>query len=402
MDVLNYILLPATAYYIKRAKLRIYFVLHKKKRIFAEKYKTNMLHSKLTAEQVAQAHTLINNANRIVILTHLSPDGDAMGSSLGMRHYLEQIGKTDVRVIVPNAFPSFLKWMPGAKEVLLYDAQKAEADTCLENAELVICSDFNEPKRIGSLGDKLVSLTCPKIMIDHHLHPAGFADVTISYPDSASASELVYRFIYQSMNAGECAFPIEQLDVDAATCLYTGMMTDTGNFSFNSNHPEMYEIVGQMVLLGVNKDAVYNNVFNNYSADRMRLMGYCLYQKMRIYPEYHTALIYLGRKELYRFNFQSGDAEGIVNLPLQIGNIYYSCFMREDKTTAAEREQHGGEKTKIKISLRSQGDRPVNVFANEIFNGGGHANASGGEYYGALPKAVEHFLHNYEHYFKKD
>lgn len=361
-----------------------------------------MLHAKLTAEQVEQAQALIHKADRIVILTHLSPDGDAMGSSLGMRHYLEQTGKKNVRVIVPNAFPSFLKWMPGAQEVLLYDAQKAEADTCLENAELVICSDFNEPKRIGSLGDKLVSLTCPKIMIDHHLHPVEFADVMMSYPDSASASELVYRFIYQSMNAGECAFPIEQLNVDTATCLYTGMMTDTGNFSFNSNHPEMYEIVGQMVALGVNKDAVYNNVFNNYSADRMRLMGYCLYQKMRIYPEYHTALIYLSRKELYRFNFQSGDAEGIVNLPLQIGNIYYSCFMREDKATASERDQHGGEKTKIKISLRSQGDRPVNIFSNEIFNGGGHANASGGEFYGALPKAVERFLHNYEHYFKKD
>lgn len=361
-----------------------------------------MLHQKLTQEQIEQAQALIHSAERIAILTHLSPDGDAMGSSLGMRHYLVQTGKTDVQVIVPNAFPSFLKWMPGAGDVLIYDTQKAEADACLERAELVICTDFNEPKRIGSLGDKLVSLGCPKIMIDHHLHPAAFADVVMSYSDSASASELVYRFIWQSMNAGECAFPIEQLNVDTATCLYTGMMTDTGNFSFNSNHPEMYEIVGQMVSLGVNKDAVYNNVFNNYSADRMRLMGYCLYQKMRIYPEYHTALIYLSRKELYRFNFQSGDAEGIVNLPLQIGDIYYSCFMREDKATPFEREQHGGEKTKVKISLRSQGDRPVNIFANEIFNGGGHANASGGEFYGALPQAVERFLHNYEHYFKKE
>lgn len=394
--------MPNTAGYFKRAKLRIYFVLHKKKRIFAEKYETDMLHNKLTFEQVEQAQALIRKADHIAILTHLSPDGDAMGSSLGMRCFLEQTGKADVRVIVPNAFPSFLRWMPGAKEVMIYDTQKAEADAFLENAQLVICTDFNEPKRIGTLGDKLVSLACPKIMIDHHLHPVEFADVMMSYSDSASASELVYRFIYQSMNGGGCTFPIEQLDVDAATCLYTGMMTDTGNFSFNSNHPEMYEIVGQMVALGVNKDAVYNNVFNNYSADRMRLMGYCLYQKMRIYPEYHTALIYLGRKELYRFNFQSGDAEGIVNLPLQIGDIYYSCFMREDKTTAAEREQHGGEKTKIKISLRSQGDRPVNVFAHEIFDGGGHANASGGEYYGALPKAVERFLQNYGHYFKKE
>lgn len=361
-----------------------------------------MLQQKLTTEQVAHAYELINTANHIVILTHLSPDGDAMGSSLGMCHYIEQIGKNDVHVVVPNGFPSFLKWMPGANDVLLYDTQKAQADIYLDNADLVICTDFNEPKRIGALGEKLVSLSCPKLMIDHHLHPAEFVDVAMSYPDSASASELVYRFISQSVTSGLCPFPMEQLNLHTATCLYTGMMTDTGNFSFNSNHPEMYEIVGQMVALGVNKDAVYNAVFNNYSADRMRLMGYCLYQKMRIFPEYHTALIYLSRKELYRFNFQSGDAEGIVNLPLQISDVYYSCFMREDKTTAFEKEQHNGEKTKVKISLRSQGDRPVNVFANEIFSGGGHANASGGEFYGPLPQAVERFLQNYERYFKKD
>jgi phosphoesterase RecJ-like protein len=177
------------------------------------------------------------------------------------------------------------------------------------------------------------------------------------------------------------------------------MMTDTGNFSFNSNYPEMYQIVGDLVALGVNKDAIYNRVFNAYSADRMRLMGYCLYQKMKIFPEHHTALIYLSKKELYRFNFRSGDAEGIVNLPLQIKDIHYSCFMREDKVNPTEESLAGGSKTKIKISLRSQGDRPVNVFAKDIFNGGGHANASGGEYYGPLTEAVQQFLENYQKYF---
>jgi phosphoesterase RecJ-like protein len=177
------------------------------------------------------------------------------------------------------------------------------------------------------------------------------------------------------------------------------MMTDTGNFSFNSNYPEMYQIVGELVALGVNKDEIYNRVFNSYSADRMRLMGYCLYQKMKIFPEHHTALIYLSRKELYRFNFQSGDAEGIVNLPLQIKDIHYSCFMREDKVNPTEVALAGGSKTKIKISLRSQGNRPVNIFAKEIFGGGGHANASGGEYYGPLPEAVQLFIDNYQQYF---
>lgn len=322
----------------------------------------------------------------------MSPDGDAMGSSLGMMHYLRGLGKK-ATVVVPNSFPSFLAWMPGAQEVIVYEAHTKEANEVLEKAELAVCTDFNEPKRIGVVGDKLMTLTCPKLLIDHHLHPADFADVTISYFDSPSASELVYRMIRQ-LNG--------QITKDVATCLYTGMMTDTGNFSFNSNHPEMYEIVGELVSLGVDKDAVYNAVFNSYSADRMRLMGYCLYQKMRIFPEYHTALIYLSRKELYKFNFQSGDAEGIVNLPLQIKDVYYSCFMREDKVNPSEVSLAHGSKTKIKISLRSQGDRPVNVFAHEIFGGGGHANASGGEYYGGIAEAVQRFLDNYPRYFKKE
>lgn len=348
--------------------------------------------NKLTQEQTSATQRLIENAQEIVILTHMSPDGDAMGSSLGMMHYLRGLGKK-ATVVVPNSFPSFLAWMPGAQEVIVYEAHTKEANEVLEKAELAVCTDFNEPKRIGVVGDKLMTLTCPKLLIDHHLHPADFADVTISYFDSPSASELVYRMIRQ-LNG--------QITKDMATCLYTGMMTDTGNFSFNSNHPEMYEIVGELVSLGVDKDAVYNAVFNSYSADRMRLMGYCLYQKMRIFPEYHTALIYLSRKELYKFNFQSGDAEGIVNLPLQIKDVYYSCFMREDKVNPSEVSLAHGSKTKIKISLRSQGDRPVNVFAHEIFGGGGHANASGGEYYGGIAEAVQRFLDNYPKYFKKE
>lgn len=344
----------------------------------------------ITPLQVETAQMLIEEAHNIVILTHLSPDGDAMGSSLAMRHFLEALGK-QVTVIVPNTFPDFLAWMPKANEDIIYETQSDMANSILEQADLAICTDFNEPKRIGSLGDKLLSLSCKKMMIDHHLHPSDFADLIISYPATPSTCELVYRLINQ--------LAPNHLSPEIATCIYTGMMTDTGNFSFNSNYPEMYEIVGQLVSLGVNKDAIYNRVFNAYSADRMRLMGYCLYQKMQIFPEYHTALIYLSRKELYRFNFQSGDAEGIVNLPLQIKDIHYSCFMREDKVNPTEVALAGGSKTKIKISLRSQGDRPVNTFAHDIFGGGGHANASGGEYYGPLSEAVQRFLKNYQSYF---
>ena len=365
--------------------------------------------------EIQTAQEFINQSNNVVILTHMSPDGDAMGSSLAMRHFLEAQGK-QVSVIVPNAFPDFLAWLPKANEDIIYESQRAEADALLEQADLVICTDFNDPKRIGSLGDKLLTLSCKKMMIDHHLHPASFPDLTLSYPSSPSTCELVYRLITSlspisnspqgvQYPISDTQYPISDtrspISQDIATCIYTGMMTDTGNFSFNSNYPEMYQIVGELVSFGVNKDEIYNRVFNAYSADRMRLMGYCLYQKMKIFPEHHTALIYLSRKELYRFNFQSGDAEGIVNLPLQIKDIHYSCFMREDKVNPTEVALAGGSKTKIKISLRSQGDRPVNVFAKDIFNGGGHANASGGEYYGPLPEAVQLFIDNYTQYFDK-
>jgi len=346
---------------------------------------------------------LIARAKRIVILTHMSPDGDAMGSALAMYHYLKAEGRL-VNVIVPNAFPDFLNWMPGADSVMIYDEQSDRADALLVEADLVVCTDFNDPKRIGLLGERMLALPCPKILIDHHLHPADFADVTLSYSASPSASELVYRLIKQLSNNQERIANCQQLipNTDCAVCVYTGMMTDTGNFSFNSCHPEMYEILADLVRLGVDKDAVYNAVYNAYSADRMRLMGYCLYRKMRIFPERHAALICLSRKELYRFRFKKGDAEGIVNLPLQIKDVYYSCFMREDKIEPHERERAGEAKSKIKISFRSQGDRPVNVFAADHFNGGGHANAAGGEFFGTLEEAVDNFLAHYEAYFRKD
>ena len=348
-------------------------------------------------------HTFIQPAQHVVLLTHQSPDGDAMGSSLAMYHYIKSLGK-EAHVIVPNAFPEFLAWMPGADSVLLYDSQKAQADTYLEAADLVICTDFNAPSRIGALGNKMLSLTCPKVMIDHHLHPSDFADFIVSVPEASSTCELVYEVLMNSQDP-LAKRPLSNSEASntqrsIAQCLYTGLMTDTGNFSYNSNRPQIYPMIATLIEAGVDKDAIYNAVFNQYSVDRMKLVGYCLYQKMRVFPEHHAALIYLNRKELYRFNFQKGDAEGIVNMPLQSKDIHYSVFMREDKATPDEMEKNGGIKTKIKLSFRSQGDRPVNVFASEVFNGGGHANAAGGEYYGPLAEAVQLFLDNYAKYFK--
>ena len=344
-------------------------------------------------------HTFIEQANKVAIFTHQSPDGDAMGSSLAMYHYIQSLGK-EAQVIVPNAFPDFLAWMPGADTVMLYDTQRTEANAYLETADLVVCTDFNDPKRIGALGDKMLTLTCPKLLIDHHLHPTDFADAMLSVPEASSTCELVFEVLSTTTNS----HPFREgagVGLHIAQCLYTGLMTDTGNFSYNSNRPQIYTMISALVAAGANKDEIYNAVFNQYSVDRMRLVGYCLLQKMRVFPEHHTALIYLSRKELYKFNFQAGDAEGIVNMPLQSKDIYYSVFMREDKATPDEMEKNGGIKTKVKLSFRSQGDRPVNIFAKEVFNGGGHANASGGEYYGSVAEAVELFLENYKKYLNK-
>ncbi len=356
-----------------------------------------MISDKLSRDQIDGVSRLIEPAERVVILTHMSPDGDAMGSSLAVYWWLKETKQA--QVIVPNVFPEFYDWMPGAQDILICEKEADRAQQLIDQADLIICTDFNEPKRIGQLGQMAINATCPKILIDHHLFPSDFADVTISYTDVTSASELVFRLIYQITNH---QLPSTNYQLPMATCIYTGLMTDTGNFAFNSNYPEVYEIIAILISAGVDKDAAYNHIYNAHSEGRMRLVGFCLDKKMRIFPDCHASLIAISGRELYRFNFKTGDAEGIVNMPLSIKDVYYSVFMREDKVAEWEKERANGSKTKIKISMRSQGDRPVNIFCNEVFNGGGHKNASGGEFYGSLTDAVNLFLSNYEKYFKKD
>ena len=334
----------------------------------------------------------IEKASHIVIFTHMAPDGDAMGSSLAMWHWIKGLpvtgdGLRDVTVIVPNAFPAFLGWMPGADQIRVYEKESAACDKLIAAADLFICTDFNDPKRIGPMGEKMLANPCPKILIDHHLNPVDFADEVHSEPEASSSCEIVYK---ELRNEG-----ISELGKDIATCIYTGLMTDTGNFSYNSARCELYEIVADRVRAGVKKEKVYDAVFNQYSTDRVRLTGYALYRKMRIYPEYHLALITLDANELDRFHYQPGDCEGLVNMPLQIADVCYSVCMRE------ERAKPGTPKSRIRISFRSQGDRPVNIWASEVFHGGGHMNASGGELFGTIEQAVKLFEQTYSKYLKK-
>jgi phosphoesterase RecJ-like protein len=342
---------------------------------------------------VEQAREMIGKARKIVIVTHMAPDGDAMGSALAVYHDVSHqpsafsIQKA-VDIIVPNAFPAFFNWMPGVEAIKIYEGNAAVCDKIIAEADLFICTDFNDPKRIGPVGDKMMANGAPKILIDHHLNPQDFASVVFSYPEACSSCEIVYGFIKAVSHQPSA------ISRQLATCIYTGMMTDTGNFSFNSTRCEIYDIVSDLVHAGVEKDAVYNAVFNQYTTDRVRLTGYALYRKMRIYPEYHISLITLSADELDRYHYKVGDTEGLVNMPLQISDVYYSVFMRE------ERAKPGTPKSRIRISFRSQGDRPVNIWANEVFHGGGHANASGGEMYGTIDQAVALFEKTMKDYIK--
>ena len=344
-------------------------------------------------EQIEQTRRLLDTAHRIVILTHMAPDGDAMGSALAMCHWCKGLpvtgdGLREVTVMVPNAFPAFFNWMPGVEQVRVYEGHAQECDPLIAQADLILCTDFNDPKRIGPVGEKMMANSCPKVLMDHHLNPVTFADVMYSFPELTSSCEVVFRL----MKASDERFTLSE---EIATCIYTGLMTDTGNFQYNSTSCELYEIIAELVRAGVKKDAIYDAVFNQYTTDRMRLIGYALFRKMRVYPEHHIALITLSADELDQYHYQPGDTEGLVNMPLQISDICYSVFMRE------ERPKPGTPKSRIRISFRSQGDRPVNVWAGDVFHGGGHANASGGELFGTIAQAVALFEKTYPKYVKK-
>ena len=375
----------------------IFLAYVRKKQYLCTQIKRNMAIEFKSAD-VQRAHEWIAQARHIVITTHMAPDGDAMGSALGLFNWLSAFSNQhSVNVLVPNAFPKFYQWMPGAEEITVYETDANRCNELITNADLFICTDFNDPKRIGPIGEKLVAATAPKILIDHHLNPTDFADIVFSFPEACSASEIVYRFITEDRFAdraktADAERPLTLKDV--ATCIYTGLMTDTGNFSFNSTSCDLYEIIAELIRAGIKKDEIYNAVYNQYSTDRVRLTGYALYRKMRIYPEYHLSLITLSADELDQYHYQPGDTEGLVNMPLQISDVYYSVYMRE------ERPKPGTPKPRIRISFRSQGDRPVNIWASEVFKGGGHMNASGGELFGSLNQAVQLFEKSFPKYIK--
>ena len=317
---------------------------------------------------IKRLQTALEESEKIVITCHIAPDGDAMGSSLGLAHVLEALGKT-VKVITPDVPPKHLMFLPGAKEIIPFSRYEEFSNKLCEKADLIFALDYNAIHRVDRLGAPILASKARKVMIDHHEDPEPFCDLTISYPAVSSTSMLVFRVLTRL-----ALFPL--IDKTAGTCLLTGMMTDTGNFSYNCSDPDLYIVESELIKKGVDKVAIYNKVYNEASADEMLLNAFAISEKMKLYMKQGLAIITLSRAELNRFSYQKGYTEGLVNQPLRIPQISYSFYLREETGF-------------IKVSARSKGHFAVNEICAKHFGGGGHLNAAGGEFHGTMEEAVD-------------
>ena len=321
----------------------------------------------------------IENCKKSVIVSHKSPDGDSIGSSLGLAKFLENVGH-QVQVIIPDNAPHFLKWMPGADQILVYEDQQVECEGKIKEADLIFCLDFNALSRLGKLEEPIKKAVAYKINIDHHQEPDHFADYSLIRPEASSTCELVYEFIYDFTESKE------YIDQNVAACLYTGIVTDTGSFRFSSTSSHTHRIVSDLIDTGIDNAMVYQNIFDNYSEDRIRLLGFALSEKLKIYNDLHTAIISLTEKEMQKFNLEKGDTEGLVNFPLSIAKIKVSVLLKEKEG-------------RIRMSFRSKGSISVDKIARDHFEGGGHTNAAGGisnEDMESTIKSLENILHKYK------
>lgn len=308
---------------------------------------------------------------KIVIIPHAKPDGDAMGSSLGLYNYLLQKNH-NVTVVSPTEYPEFLFWMEGNANVVLFDKQSDPAKNHLAEAEFIFCLDFNSPDRVEKLEPFLLQSKAVKIMIDHHLAPQNFCEYMFSFPEACATCELIYHFIAQ---LGDTIY----INKAIAECLYAGIMTDTGSFRFSSMTADTHRIIAHLMEAGAVNAKIYERIFDNFSEDRTRFLGHCLKDKMVVLPEYNTAYISASKEELKRYNHTSGDTEGIVNFALTIKGIRMSVFFSEKEGL-------------VKMSFRSRNNFSVKELASKHFEGGGHTNAAGGKSKLSLQETIEKFV----------
>ena len=315
----------------------------------------------------------LETPKKIAIIPHRNPDGDAMGSTLGLYHILKQL-QHEVVVIAPNEFPDFLAWLPESEKVMVFERSFDKCKTVLENSELIFTLDFNALHRTGEQMEKLLkTLTATSVMIDHHQAPDGYATYTFSDTAYGSTCQMVYDFIYQLGYEN-------LLNQTVATCLYTGIVTDSGGFRFPKTTSATHKCVADLIERGINNSEIHNSLFDDSTYNRLLLLGKAL-QNLKILNEYKTSYITLSQDELNEFGHQKGDTEGIVNYGLSIKGIDFTAIFIENK-----------EEGIIKISFRSQGAFDVNQFARTHFEGGGHINAAGGKSFLSLEETVQKFI----------
>lgn len=298
----------------------------------------------------------LKRSSRILITTHTNPDGDAIGSSLALYFYLKKKNHT-VSVMIPDPYPEFLAWLPGCDSILIYTKDQALCNQTIAEAEVIIAADYNNFGRLNDAGNMVLVSNALKILIDHHLNPAPHFDLKISISKVSSTSELIYDFIVAMEDK-------ELLDKSMAECLYVGIVTDTGSFSYSCNYVKTYLATAELYRLGIDGEHIHRLVYDTYSENRLRLLGLSVSDNLTVLSEYHTAFITLPKKDLERFDYQIGDTEGVVNYALSIKDINLAAlFMERDGI--------------VKVSFRSKGNFSVDTLAREHFDGGGHRNASG-------------------------
>lgn len=321
---------------------------------------------------------LLDNPQDVVILSHRNPDGDALGSSLAMYHFLTELHHS-VKIILPSEYPNIYSWMPGAEKVIIYDLYPEESKKAIETASFIVCLDFSSLDRIDKMGEFVSNSSAKKLIIDHHLDPEPFAHYLISNILSSSTAEMIFDFILEFKGKAKLTKTI-------GSCIYTGIVTDTGSFKYATS-ADLFRKVAELIEVGVN-DYLLQNLINNCLEEKyLRLLGFCLYERMEILPEYRTALIGLSREDYKKFDIQRGDTEGIVNYLLMMKDIDIAALITEQPTI-------------IKLSLRSKGDISVQEICRDHFKGGGHKNASGGSVYGSLAQTVKKFKEIIPKYYK--
>jgi phosphoesterase RecJ-like protein len=326
----------------------------------------------MNKEDIYNLKQVLSTPKKIVIVPHKNPDGDAMGSTLGLYHYFNKLHH-HVIVIAPNDYPEFLKWMPAEDTVLKYDSNTEKANVFIENADIIFTLDFNALNRIGDMEVPVTNSKAIKIMIDHHQQPDDYATFIYSDVSMSSTSEMVYNFI-------EMLGDVNKIDPNIATCLYTGIMTDTGSFKYSCTTTQTHNIIGILIEKGANNTQIHNNVYDTFSYNQIQLLG-CALKNLKVLPEYKTAYITLSQEELNQFNFKKGDTEGFVNYGLALVGIVFSAIFIENQQEKI-----------IKISFRSKGAFSVNEFARAHFEGGGHTNAAGGKSELSLNETVDKFI----------